>query len=255
MNAKTELVKDKVIISGGIVEVYNYSNGYLKGYTLSDEERASKGRKSDYKSDNYTEHRKQVLQRASRDLRRLINTNSGAYGEQFTTKFLTLTFGDNFQDIKCANYEFKKFMQRLNYQVFNTKKSNIKYSAVLEFQARGAIHYHVVIYNIPYIKYDKFVKWWGHGDITINKIDDIDNVGSYVLKTANYMIKDNSDERLQGEKSYFNSRGLLKPIEITGKKQVEAFADALPVEKIKFSSCFENEHLGNIVYKQYNLNK
>jgi len=248
---KVELVKEKVVISGNIVEVYKYEHGYLKGYKLNGAERENKGRKRGYKSDNYEEHRKQALQRAKRDLRRIINSNVGAYGEQFTAKFLTLTFRDNIQDLKAANKEFMLFIKRLNYQLFNTKKANVKYSAVVEFQERGAIHYHVVIYNIPYVKYDKFVEWWGHGDITINKIDDVDNVGAYVTK---YMSKDNADERLHGEKCYFNSRGLFKPIEETNKKKVEALTDALPVEKIKFSSCFENEHLGKINYKQYNLN-
>lgn len=252
MDEKTQLVTEKIVISGNIVEVYKYEKGYLKGFTLSDSERENKGRRSDYMSDNYTEHRKQALQRASRDLRRLINANVNQYGKEFTAKFVTLTFGENVTDLKIANKEFRLFIERLNYQLFKTKKANIKYSVVVEFQKRGAIHYHVIFYNIPYIKYDKFAEWWGNGDITINKIKEVDNIGAYVTK---YMTKDNSDERLQGQKSYFNARGLIKPTEETDKKKVEAFADALPVEKMNYSSCFENEHLGKIVYKQYNLNK
>ena len=248
---ETEIVNKKIVVSGNIVEIYEYEKGYLKGYTLSGEEKERKGRRMDFKSDNYAIHRKQVLQRARRDLRRLINANVSAYGEEFTAKFLTLTFADNIQDLKVANKEFMLFIKRLNYQLFNTKKANIKYSVVVEFQKRGAIHYHVVVYNIPYVRYDKLSEWWGHGSITINKIDNVDNVGAYVTK---YMTKDNTDERLQGQKSYFNSRGLFAPLEITEKKQVEAFADVLPFEKLNYSSSFENEHLGNIIYKQYNIN-
>jgi hypothetical protein len=245
-----ELVTKKIIKSGDIIEVYEYSEGYLKGYNLDGEK--VNGRKSGYISENYIEHRKQVLQRAKRDLRRLINANHGQYGKEFTSKFLTLTFGDNITDIDSANYEFEKFIKRLNYHCFGTKKANLKYNVAVEFQDRGAIHYHVIIYNMPYVKANDIANVWGNGFIKINKIDNVDNVGAYVTE---YMGKDIDDERLQGKKSYFSSRGLFKPIEITDKKIVETVAAALPFEKLNYSSQFENDYLGTISYKQYNLKK
>lgn len=246
----TELVTKKIVQAGNIIEVYEYTKGYLKGYEVND--KSLKGRKSDYISENYLDHRKQVLQRAKRDLRRLINANHGQYGKEFTSKFLTLTFGDNVTDMELANYEFEKFIKRLNYLVFGNKKANLKYNSVVEFQERGAIHYHVIIYNIPYVKHDIIEKTWGNGWIWINKIDNVDNVGAYVTE---YMGKDLEDERLQGKKSYFSSRGLFKPIEITDKKIVETVAAALPFEKLKYSSQFDNDYLGTISYEQYNLKK
>jgi hypothetical protein len=45
------------------------------------------------------------------------------------TKFLTLTFKENIQDIEYANNEFKKFIKRLNYNLYKTKKANLKYIA------------------------------------------------------------------------------------------------------------------------------
>jgi len=251
-----ERVIAKIIQSGDIIEIYDYSQGYIKGFTDKTEKT---GRKSDYKSENYEEHRKQVLQRAKRDLRRLINANHGQYGDQFTSKFLTLTFGDLITDVKEANYEFQKFIKRLNYLVFNTKKANLKYNAVIEFQKRGAIHYHVIIYNMPFTKQKIIEETWGNGFIKINKIDDVDNVGAYVAEylgnAEKGQGKDVFDDRLQGKKSYFSSRGLYKPIEITDKKIVEQVATALPSENLTYSATFENEHLGNIIYKQYNLKK
>ncbi|GAI10009.1 unnamed protein product, partial [marine sediment metagenome] len=38
-----------------------------------------------------------------------------------------------------TNREFKKFIQRLRYQY-----GDFKYMAVIEFQDRGAIHYHMI---------------------------------------------------------------------------------------------------------------
>lgn len=250
-----EKVEKKLIQSGDIIEIYNYDRGYLKGY---ENKIANTGRKKDYESENYAEHRKQVLQRAKRELRRLINANVGQYGKEFTSKFLTLTFSDNVTDLDIANYEFEKFIKRLNYKVYNTKKANLKYTAVIEFQKRGAIHYHIIIYNMPYIKANEIANCWDNGFIKINKIDDIDNVGAYV---AEYLGDDEKgqghnieDNRLKGRKSYFSSKGLFKPVEITDKKIVEQVATALQsTDKLTYSAEFENEHLGKIIYKQYNL--
>lgn len=254
-----ERVYKKIVYSGDVVEVYEYDKGYLKGYELTDSEKRNNGRLKGEKSNNYEEHRKQVLQRAKKNLRRLINANVGQYGKEFTAKFLTLTFRDDVKDLDKANYEFKKFIQRLNYYCFGTKKANLKYTCVIEFQERGAIHYHVIIYNMPYVKANDIANVWGNGFIKINKIDDIGNVGAYVAEYLGQAEKgqgkDVADDRLQGKKSYFSSRGLFKPIEITDKKVVEQVAAALPEDYLTYSATYENEHLGNITYKQYNLKK
>ena len=252
-----ERVYKKIVQSGDVIEIYEYEKGYLKGYELTDNEK--NGRLKGEKSNNYEEHRKQVLQRAKKNLRRLINANHGQYGDQFTSKFLTLTFKDDVKDIDKANYEFTKFIQRLNYYCFGTKKANLKYTCVIEFHKSGVIHYHVIIYNMPYVKANDIANIWGNGFIKINKIDDIGNVGAYVAEYLGQTEKgqghDIEDDRLQGKKSYFSSRGLFKPIEITDKKVVEQVASALPEDILTYSATYDNEHLGNITYKQYNLKK
>lgn len=250
-----ERVNKKIVQSGDIVEIYEYEHGYLKGYTVPDNQ--SKGRLKGEISEDYKENRGKVLSRAKRNLRRTINANVGQYGKEFTAKFLTLTFGENITDIDRANYEFTKFIQRLNYYLFRTKKANLKYTTVIEFQKRGAIHYHTIIYNMPYVKANDIANVWENGFIRINKIDDVDNVGAYVGEYLGQADKgqghDPEDDRLQGRKSYFSSRGLFKPIEITDKKIVEQVATALPSQNMTYSADFENEHLGKISYKQYNI--
>jgi hypothetical protein len=253
-----QLVNKKIVQSGNIVEIYHYEKGYLKDYTKFDTD-TPMGRQADYISDDYDINRDKVLKRAKRDLRRLINSNHGQYGKEFTSKFLTLTFKDNITDLTPANYEFKKFMKRLNYEIFDTKKMNLKYNVVVEFQERGAIHYHLIIYNIPYTRQKVIQELWGNGFVWINKIENVDNVGAYVAEYLGDREKGQGhnveDDRLRGRKSYFGSRGLFKPYEITDKKKVEALSQALPVQKIVYSAQFDNEHLGHISYIQYNLNK
>ena len=252
-----ERVTHKIIQSGDIVEIYEYSEGYLKGFTLTENE--INNRTSSESNTGDTNSRERALKRAKTNLRRLINSNVGQYGKEFTAKFLTLTFRENVQDIKQANYEFQKFIKRLNYKLYGTKKANLKYTTVIEFQKRGAIHYHTIIYNMPYLEANEISNIWENGFIKINKIDDIDNVGAYVGEYLGQAEKgqghDPEDDRLKGRKSYFSSRGLFKPIEITDKKIVEQVAAALLNEKLSYSATFENEHLGNITYKQYNLRR
>jgi len=252
-----EIVTRKIIQSGDIVEIYEYSGGYAKGYTLTENE--LNRRTSSESSSDDTDSRERSLRRAKANLRRLINANVGQYGKEFTAKFLTLTFKDNVQDIKQANYEFKKFIMRLNYKLYGIKKANLKYTTVVEFQKRGAVHYHVIIYNMPYLKANEISNIWENGFIKINKIDDVDNVGAYVGEYLGQAEKGQGknieDDRLIGQKTYFSSCGLFKPIEITDKKIVEQVAAALLTEKLSYYATFENEHIGNIIYKQYNLKR
>ena len=241
--------RGKVVKSGTIIEIYQYEKGiYTGGVNVNG--RAGHGETTDEQKEK---NRELVLMRARRELRRIINANVGQYGEEFTAKFLTLTFKDNVKDLDSANYEFRQFIKRLNYKVYGQKCSKLKYSAVPEFQKRGAVHYHVIFYNLPYIDAKELAEVWGNGFVKVNKIDNIDNVGAYVCK---YMTKSSYDDKLVGKKSYFNSRGLIKPIEqYLDYEDIENIKKSLPKELLIYKSEFENEYVGKIEYEQYNLKK
>lgn len=224
----------KVVLSGNVIEVYEYEKSVICGY--SDDKKV--GRSGQASESDKEKNRDRVLSRARRDLRRLINSNIQNY-----SKFLTLTFRENICDLDYSNYEFKKFVKRLNYH-YGVKA---KYSCVVEFQKRGAVHYHVVLYNLTQkIDVAEFQDLWGHGFIKINSIDDVDNVGAYVCK---YMTKAN-DERLLGRKMYFNSRGLNKPIEIKENQLIDAVQSSLSSSSLTYESSFKNKY-NSISYKQY----
>lgn len=251
-------VKEKVVISGNIVEFYEYEKGYLKGYT--NKAKASDSVLKVDRSESDDEIRDRSLKRAKKQVRRIINSNVGQYGKQYTSKFLTLTFGENVKDVQVANYEFKKFIKRLNYRLYDSKKANIKYLVVPEFQDRGSVHYHIVLFNVPFVKQSLLQETWGNGIVDIRKIDDVDNVGSYVAEYLGQEEKGQGkskfDERLKDQKSYFCSRGIYRPVEITDKKIVESVrADLLSNKNLTYSATFENDHTGVVHYYQYNLNK
>jgi hypothetical protein len=129
---------------------------------------------------------------------------------------MSLTFKNNVTDIDYANHEYTNFMKRINYHYFGVTKGVTKYLTVIEFQERGAVHYHTLYFNLPTInlvqerKTREFANIWGHGFVDIIPVYS-NNVGMYLAK---YMTK-NIDSRLIGRRRYFSSRGLKKPIIIS----------------------------------------
>lgn len=127
------------------------------------------------------------------------------------TKFVTLTFRDNIQDIAVTNREFKNFIQRLNYYIYQTKIQLLKYIATWEKQKRGAIHYHVIFFDFPYVSKEKLQKLWSHGFVKINRIDvdSKENRGRYLSK---YFSKD-LELKEHKKKAFFKSQNLKMPKE------------------------------------------
>ena len=226
----------RVVISGNQIEIYEYEKDIIYGY--KDNRKELKGRKAVASEEDKEINRDKVFKRARTELRRLINSNV-----EGDSKFLTLTFKENITDLDYANNQFKKFIMRLNYNF----KIKVKYSCVVEFQKRGAIHYHVILYNLTgKVDLVKLSDIWGHGFIKLNKIKGVDNVGAYICK---YMTK-SEDNRLEGRKMYFNSRNLNKPREIKEPEIVAAVESSLQCQVPKYENSFSNDY-NNITYKQY----
>lgn len=240
----------KYVITGDIIEVYSYSQ-YLKG-------KGGANRTKD-KSEDVEKSLKNYAntnQRRRDNVRRLACCNFNCKYD----KFFTLTFKDNITDVKEANYLFMKFIQRLKYYFSKIDKSFVlKYLAVIEFQSRGAVHYHVLS-NIPYIEQKILQDIWQNGFVYINAINHVDNIGAYIVK---YMTKDNTDSRLQGFKGYFYSLNLRKPEEIVNHdlkefaKLEKIIKEKYKIDEIKpvYENVFDTEFLGSCEYKQYNLNR
>lgn len=235
----------KYVITGDIVEVYTYSK-YIKGRGGANRT-AEKSEDIEKVLKNYC----YTNQRRRDRVRRLACCNFNAEYD----KFFTLTFKDNITDVKQANYIFMKFIQRLKWKF----GKDIKYLAVIEFQNRGAVHYHVLS-NIPYIPQDELQELWGQGFVYINAITHVDNIGAYIVK---YMTKDNTDERLQGLKAYLYSRNLKKPEELVNHNQKE-FAKLEQIIQNRYNlensspvyeTIFDTEKLGSCEYKQYNFRR
>lgn len=123
-------------------------------------------------------------------------------------KFVTLTFKENITDLKKANYLFMKFIQRMRYKI----RKDFKYLAVIEFQKRGAIHYHMMC-DIGYIKKLELSDIWGNGFVQINRIKHVDDLGAYLVAYIGKKGKKESKDfgLLKRNKAYLRSNNLKKP--------------------------------------------
>jgi len=260
----------KAIVSGGVYEFYRYEDTMFRGFSST---RSRGGGNANTYHDEYgnpmildTETGELIPKklhsrgrsniRARNNIRRLALSNFDN-----RSKFLTLTFRENMQDLEEANKLFKAFMRKMR-----KERPDLKYIAVIEFQdgdrredgkGRGAIHYHLLC-NLSYMRVEKIRKYWrdvvGEGNIDLQKIDHVDNVGAYIIE---YMTKESADPRLQGKKMYQCSKGLDKPKELIGA-QAEYLYEKMLEEKRKkvYSSSYENKQTSNqVFYEEYNLRR
>jgi len=169
------------------------------------------------------------------------------YKKPFLPVFLTLTFADNVQDLTEANRKYSKFIQRLNYEIFNEKKARLQYLGVVEFQKRGAIHYHVIFFNLPFIK--NVYEVWNEGRIDLKGVKSMRGLTIYLSK---YMVKEAEDGRLKGRKRYFTSRKIYRPIVIKNYLVAKRICDVLK-DRLKCKKSFEVDFIGEIDFYSYLL--
>lgn len=245
--------KKKIVVSNKVVEVYEYEHYFQYGERIKNPN--EKGLKNIPKPKmNKLESRQLSNLRSKRNLKRIINSNveiyKKNYGKFFPPIFLTMTFAENITDVKQANKKFTNFMKKFNYKIWGKKKNKLKYAGVIEFQVRGAVHYHLVFFNLKFIDKEELAKIWSHGAIEIEEAKDVSDVGTYICK---YMSKNMDDSRLCGKKAYFTSRELKKPIELMEKNAVEAMLVYLKNFKSVFEKDYESEFMGKFKYSVFHL--
>lgn len=70
--------------------------------------------------------------------------------------FITLTYVENMQDHKKAQRDIDTFFKRLL-----REKENIFAVWKKEIQVRGAIHFHIMVWNLPFLHKERIAQEWG----------------------------------------------------------------------------------------------
>lgn len=247
--------KTQLKIAGTIVEVRKYGRDFFVGDRPRSFRDKTEKTKNKYSDEEIQDRR---YRRAKRKLHDSINSNAYAWtsisGKIAPPIFITFTFAKNMQDIEQANYEFTKFILRFNFFVNGDGKSYLKYIVVIEFQERGAIHFHALFFNLPFIHNIKteVADLWGHGFVQVKAVKRIKNIALYMSK---YMSKRFDDPRLRGKKCYFASKGLKKPILIYYDSLVNQILSFLPPDSIEFQKVGlpAGDYMISMDFTRYNL--
>jgi len=238
----------KIINSGKYFELYQYEKNLKRDFTRKKKKPKKERVLSDCsieanevnKESEELSKRKDSISRTRTSIRRIINSNPDL------TKFYTLTFKENMQDVDIANKHFNKFIMRMNYRF-----GKFKYIDIIEFQKRGAVHYHFLC-NLPFIKAKEIENIWGNGFINIRRIKNVTNLGAYVCK---YLQKEMTDKRLFNKKKFFCSKNIEKPISVYNYKAVNAIIEQYDFNNMKptYESDFENKYVGKVKYKVFEI--
>lgn len=229
----------KVIQSGKEVEVYRYENDFFDDF--NDLFRSSYTRPQEEKTSE--EKFRSSRSRTKNRMRRLISCNVGKWGQP--PILVTYTFAENLKDLSIANRFFRNYTQRVN----RALGFKLKYLSVPEFQKRGAVHYHVIYFNLPFLKDIAYLeKIWKHGSTKVEKVRKPKAMGVYLTK---YLQKSFGDVRLSGKKCYTASQGLLKPIEKRVNNLLDSELD-FDNMRLKKDVTYQVGSFGSVNYKRFN---
>ena len=136
---------NKIISYGNTLELYEYEKDVFtyKGTIINSWERKLDDKDlgidgEDTLSERKLGKRQDNARRASLDFRRIVASNLGGSSRPL---LITLTYRDNFTDLKKSYRHLSSFIQSLRHKY----GKDFRYVCVPEFQTRGAVHYHALL--------------------------------------------------------------------------------------------------------------
>lgn len=271
----------KVKVAGNSVEFRRYAvpiSGILKGAEGKKPiqfENVTRDKTEAEKEYKYYANLRQTRQRVFDLINANVRNNIDYAGNHQRIKFMTLTFADavKIESIDHAWAELQDFLKRLSYHFFKVNKNVIKYVCTWELQESGRIHFHLLVFNMPFISNREKDGYplqtiWGNGFVGINALKrkngkniDLDKIAGYIVKYMTKTTKRVGDKivldseknvytyenykafNLLGAKKYTASRGLNKPQIFKYFMSAEEFKSY--IKKIKTQKGFKKNRKGN----------
>ena len=288
------ITSNKAVISGRLVEFYEFTSRPLKygadrvrnkpiggTYWENDHEygafinekgklQAMEIKHRNIEPETKEEYIERSIRRASTQMKRLISSNHQKHFETkntyFTTKFLTLTLADrSLLFLEKTNPLFTDFIRRLNRHIYGNdlKQRKLIYIAVPERQADGVVHYHTLLFNMPYVAQKTLQAIWESGleDVIatptnprgIKGIVDIRVKRSWKIcfYLTKYLTKNFHDPTLAGRRKYFPSLKLLRPQNVYDEATVLAMQSSIPPEYLTRTKEFYSTYCGSVKYSSF----
>lgn len=240
----------KIVQFGNYIQVYYYPYQKHKNLENFDIDSLSKKKSSDIVGKILEDKMlsKNII-RSRLQCQRIAKANADVW-----TSFITLTYKDNFTDLKSAKNDLSFFIKNIK-----KVKKDLKYIVIPEFQKRGAIHFHLLT-NLStqdnhIIKQQKDnakfydVKYWSKGFTSFENVQgDIKKVVGYISK---YMTEDTCDNRLFGFRKFSASQNLERPKEYFISLDHKYSADRRKFNKLlkDYEKIYENSYVDNLNYE------
>jgi hypothetical protein len=228
----------KLLFSGSKLEIYIYSSAIEHSFQKQSSVTDTDEEKSEIQ---ILQNRISSINRSKNTLKNLIYANAYQHLNDKTKKpfvpiFVTFTFKENITDLNIANRDFALFIKRLNYVL----EEKALYLAVPEFQKRGAVHYHVVFFNVPFLKriYDLLTDIWGLGFINVKSVNNLQHLANYVSK---YISKDFINRNEKGARRYYPSRALKKSLLFRNDNLAYSLLTSVPPHLTAFEQQKQNK--------------
>lgn len=172
----------------------------------------------------------------------------------------SLTYADNMDSIGQGRADFNAFGRDARRAFGN----GIRYICVAEFQKRGALHFHALLWGFPQgtatdERHTRVIaKLWGHGFVDLVQTDgNAIKIAGYLAK---YMGKHFDDVRMASRKAYIASRNVLRPTVDKGAMMSKYFLGGgildvpdLSTAEVLREAEYDTQWLGRCVYKQYKI--
>lgn len=138
------------------------------------------------------------LRRIFKDLRQKIAHN---YQGGINELFVTLTYADQTNDHVQVHNDFRAFWQRLK-RAYPDKE--LGYISIVEPHGTGMFHIHVLLREMRgehlYIHFSDMDRIWGHGDVEVERLEHVDNIGAYFIAYfSNLEIPEDQVEKYAAE--------------------------------------------------------
>ncbi len=210
---------NKIISYGDTLEVYEYEKDLYRLVEGRNDKRKNNSSDADFDTsgkNSLSERDSEVASGKRSDnarrsvvaFRRLVASNLGGSARPV---LVTLTYRDNFTDLKGSYKHHSTFVQSLRYKYGKA----FKYISVPEFQKRGAVHFHALFWGLPESVFlheretREIAGTWGKGFVFLKETDGDNKLAVYLTK---YMSKAFLDPKLKNQKAYTASKNVLRPL-------------------------------------------
>ena len=196
-----------------------------------------------YRNQNLTQQEKRLCNK----ILKLVNNNFHPY----RSLFVTVTFANaNMIDLTACNNLFKKFLAKIKRQY-----NDFAYVAVVSFQERGVIHYHMIC-NLPTTSIRHLRRWWSHGTLNCKRTNGVYGISNYMVH--NLQCNFDNINLPKYYRLHFTSRNLNKPIvyrEWNGREIADYFINSARLTGINanYTQKINSDYCGSITYQTYHV--